>query len=125
MTRKRTSLAMVALVLVLDACAGQPATNGATQATEATHDGAADRGAEYARRVCAGCHAVEAGESQSPNPNAPAFEVVANIPGMTAIALNAWLHSPHPSMPNLVVDPQSRNDLSAYLQSLQHSDPQG
>ena len=75
-------------------------------------------GLRYAEQVCAACHAVSAGQGQSPNPNAPSFEVIANLPGMTGTALNAWLHSPHPSMPNLVVSPADRDNVAAYLKSL-------
>jgi hypothetical protein len=54
----------------------------------------------------------------SPNPHAPTFVVIANTPGLNAIALNAWLHSSHPSMPNLIVSPAERADLAAYLETL-------
>ena len=50
-----------------------------------------------AKRVCSPCHAVE------PDPHAPRmfdigpdFETVANTPGMTATALNAFLLTSHP-----------------------------
>jgi hypothetical protein len=61
---------------------------------------------------------VVAGPSGSPNPLAPSFEAVARTPGMTRIALTVWLQTPHPSMPNLVVDPDRIDDLSAYLVTL-------
>jgi hypothetical protein len=50
--------------------------------------------------------------------NAPSFTAIANLPGMTETALNAWLHSAHPTMPNLIVAPEDRADLYAYLESL-------
>ena len=75
-------------------------------------------GLRYAEQVCATCHAVTPGQGQSPNPNAPTFEVIANLPGMTGTALNAWMHSPHPSMPNLIVSPVDRDNVAAYLESL-------
>ena len=75
-------------------------------------------GLRYAEQVCATCHAVTAAQGQSPNPNAPSFEVIANLPGMTGTALNAWLHSPHPTMPNLIVSPADRDNVAAYLESL-------
>lgn len=85
----------------------------------------AARGLAYAQRVCAACHAVTAGEDVSPNPNAPSFEAIANLPGMTPTALNAWLHAPHPTMPSLVVSPSDRADVAAYLQSLKRGANQG
>jgi len=75
-------------------------------------------GFTYAQQTCASCHAIAAGESLSPNPAAPAFDTIANTPGMTGIALNVWLHTPHPSMPNFIVDADRIDDLSAYLATL-------
>jgi mono/diheme cytochrome c family protein len=108
--------------LLLASCVGvEPQLAEATDASDAEHQAAA-RGLVYAREVCAGCHAVEVGEQSSPNPNAPSFTVIANMPGMTPTALNAWLHSAHASMPNLIVAPNDRADVAAYLQSIKHGD---
>ena len=90
--------------------------------TEPSHSGdalpSAALGLRYAEQVCATCHAVTPAQGQSPNPNAPSFEVIANLPGMTGTALNVWLHSPHPTMPNLIVSPVDRDNVAAYLESL-------
>ena len=75
-------------------------------------------GRVYAESACAGCHAVAAGQTRSPNPNAPTFEVIANAPGMTLMGLNVALHTSHATMPNLIVDPVHIQDLSAYLHTL-------
>jgi len=75
-------------------------------------------GLRYAQQSCASCHAVAPGDTASPNLDAPAFDAVANTPGMTRVALNVWLHTPHPTMPNLIVDPDRIDDLSAYLATL-------
>jgi mono/diheme cytochrome c family protein len=75
-------------------------------------------GRTYADKACASCHAVAPGQTRSPNPSAPAFESVANTPGMTAMALNVWLHTSHPTMPNLIIDPTRLDDLAAYLLTL-------
>lgn len=79
-------------------------------------------GLRYAQQSCASCHAVGAGETASPNLDAPAFDTVANTPGMTQIALNVWLNTPHSSMPNLIVDPDRIDDLSAYLATLKRNE---
>ncbi|HVY83949.1 MAG TPA: hypothetical protein VG943_02370 [Caulobacterales bacterium] len=76
------------------------------------------RGHAYAAQVCAQCHAVEPGARVSPNSHAPPFQELANTPGMTATALNAWLHTSHPTMPNFVVEPDHVDDVAAYLASL-------
>jgi len=61
---------------------------------------------------------VAAGQTRSPNPKAPTFETIANVPGMTLLALNVALHSAHATMPLLKVDPDRIEDLSAYLSTL-------
>jgi len=79
---------------------------------------AVTRGLKYASSSCSDCHAVAAGQRVSPNPNAPTFESVANTPGMTEMALNVWLHTSHPSMPNLIIKPDRIDDLAAYIRTL-------
>jgi mono/diheme cytochrome c family protein len=76
------------------------------------------QGAVYATENCSRCHAVERGETRSPNPLAPTFVVIGSTPGMTLMALNAALHTPHVAMPNLKVDPNAIEPLSAYISSL-------
>ena len=76
------------------------------------------QGLAYAKQVCAECHAVEAGDELSPNPDAPSFEEVANTPGMNARALVVWLQTPHPTMPNLMVPPDDTDNVVAYITSL-------
>ena len=93
------------------ACASEPA-----ESVAAAPDAA--RGRAYAEQRCAACHAIGAGESVSPYPTATAFQLVADTPGMTQIALNAWLHTSHPTMPDLIVPPQRVDDLWAYLETL-------
>jgi hypothetical protein len=41
--------------------------------------------------------------AHSPNPRAPRFEAVAATSSITAVALNAFLHTFHAAMPNLVL----------------------
>lgn len=112
MTR-RLRLLVLPLVAWLAAC-----STSASSGEAAAFTASASRGQAYAERVCAACHAVGAGQQISPNTNAPPFQAIANTPGMTATALNAWLHSPHASMPNLVVEPNDRADIYAYLETL-------
>jgi mono/diheme cytochrome c family protein len=76
------------------------------------------KGLEYARAVCAECHAVERAVAQSPNRAAPSFVSVAETRGMTAMAIRAWLQSAHPTMPNLLVKTEDRDNLIAYILGL-------
>ena len=84
--------------------------------------GNASRGLIYARQACSDCHAVAADQKVSPDPKAPSFQSVANIPGMTRIALNVWLHTSHPTMPQLIIDPERIDDLAAYLTTLRKTE---
>jgi mono/diheme cytochrome c family protein len=78
----------------------------------------AAHGLALARQLCSECHAVEKAQARSPNPAAPTFETIANTPGMTAIALSAALHSPHRTMPNVMLDADQLSGIVAYILSL-------
>ena len=79
--------------------------------------GNATRGWKLAFRTCAGCHGVRnAGKSRSPQ--APTFSAIANVKGMSAMALNVALLTSHRSMPNIVLDAQERADVIAFILTL-------
>lgn len=111
-----------AILVVVAACASPEgaahASVGGAHAATAEEAGSAARGRVYAEQACASCHAVEAHQSNSPHPDAPPFDDVANMPGMTGYALNAWLHTSHPTMPNFIVDADHVDDVAAYLATL-------
>jgi hypothetical protein len=48
---------------------------------------------------------------------APDFQAIANTPGMTGTALRAFLQTPHPKMPNLILTPEQSDDVIAFLLS--------
>ena len=88
-------------------------------------EGAGDlqAGRAYAQRVCSPCHRIE------PDPQvqrmfeiAPDFQEIANTPGITATALNAFLHTSHPKMPNFILSPEASDDVIKYILSL-HGQP--
>ena len=73
----------------------------------------------YAREVCSPCHAVTAEQAlQRTIAIAPDFQTIANTPGMTATALRAFLQTPHPKMPNLILTSDQSADVIAFLRSL-------
>lgn len=76
------------------------------------------RGLVAAQRLCAQCHAVQKGQTRSPNGNAPRFQTIAAVPGMTAIALSAALNTSHRSMPNIMLERDEQADIIAYILSL-------
>ena len=75
-------------------------------------------GLEFARSVCAECHAVESGERISPNPLSPAFVEIASVPGMTTTALVVVLSNPHREMPDLILGRDELRDVAAYILTL-------
>jgi mono/diheme cytochrome c family protein len=105
---RRISL-LVLLALSAVVCASVP---------WAQESGEPKRGLAFARENCAGCHAVGPGERDSPNPFAPPFEHVANLPGMTAIAVNHLLHSSHDTMPLIILPPDEQWHIVAHILSL-------
>ena len=88
-----------------------------TSASRAVEVGNPDRGLDYARRVCAGCHAVEAGTAFLFS-DIPSFEDIANSEGMSPRALVVWLTTSHPNMPDLIIPPDDMDDVIAYIMSL-------
>ena len=87
-------------------------------ASHAQEAGDSEKGAAYAKQVCAQCHAVRKGDNVSPNPKAPPFEDIANTSGVTGISLAASLHSIHENMPAFVLSPDERDSLIACILSL-------
>jgi mono/diheme cytochrome c family protein len=76
-------------------------------------------GLEFARVNCSECHAIKSTDDKSPDPNAPAFANIAKTKGMTGRALAVWLQTSHPTMPNLLIGNDDRDDVIAYIMSLQ------
>jgi mono/diheme cytochrome c family protein len=81
--------------------------------------GDVSNGRNIATTICAACHMVEKGNFLSPAGGAPAFARIAATPGMTSIALTALLLTSHRQMPNIILQPDERRDVIAYILSLQ------
>jgi mono/diheme cytochrome c family protein len=77
------------------------------------------KGLDYAERNCAECHAVEAANTDSTNPDAPPFQLVARDPELSDLALTVFFQSPHEGMPDLIVQGADARDLIAYIRSLE------
>ena len=80
--------------------------------------GDAKQGSLLALATCAQCHAIRPGESRSPNPMAPNFTSIATTLGMTDRALRVWLQSSHPTMPNIILSNDEKDNVVAYIMSL-------
>ena len=81
-------------------------------------EGNVGRGAGIAQSICAACHVVARGQLATPNSQAPPFPTIASTPGMTSIALSAALMTSHRLMPNIILEPEERRDVIAYILSL-------
>lgn len=82
--------------------------------------GSVQEGRRLAREVCAECHAID-NAGGSTNPDAPAFKVIANTPGMTSTALTVALQTTHRTMPNFVIRDDASQNIIAYILSLKES----
>jgi mono/diheme cytochrome c family protein len=113
MPRLIGSLAMKSLFAALSAGIVFAAASGVASAEEPADPQA---GFEYAQTYCATCHAIS--EEKSPLPQAPRFRNVADQPGITATALQVWMQTSHPTMPNIIVAPNDMRNVIAYIISL-------
>lgn len=75
-------------------------------------------GRAFAERVCGECHAVLPGDELSPLATAPPFAVISANPVWTRRALTAWFQTSHPSMPNLILEPDERDNVIDYILGL-------
>ena len=80
--------------------------------------GDAAQGHALARSVCAECHSVAKDKAPSPERKAPTFESLAETAGVTSMALHVLLRTSHREMPNLMLDDDQVDDVSAYILSL-------
>lgn len=111
--RSLSILAMLALMA--GACSSQDmklASNSDTQPVS-------NQGLEFAQAHCSGCHAV-APLTISPNPEAPAFDSIVNVPGLTLETLKAFLRDSHnfPQVMEFDIDPDQIDALAAYMLTL-------
>lgn len=78
-------------------------------------------GKTYAGAHCASCHSILPGGDSSPVNEATPFQVIADTSGMTRTALIVFLRTPHPTMPNLIVQGDDADNLISYILSLKVS----
>jgi cytochrome c len=75
------------------------------------------KGRVLAKQRCSECHGIKRGE-KSPNAAAPSFTDVADEPSLTEYTLRVFLRTPHPTMPNLIIQPDEMDDIVSYIVSL-------
>lgn len=108
---------VVATVFALTAFSAQAQSPGGA--------GDVSAGREFAIANCSECHlVVQRRRAKRPASAPPDFADIAATPGMTRAALFVFLHTPHPTMPNLVLSDRNSNDIAAYILSLKPPKPQ-
>ena len=88
--------------------------------SQAAEVGSPGKGFALVRDGCSQCHATRKGQPFSPNLMAPTFEQLATTPGMTAVALNVALTTPHAGMPMFMFSAEEREDIIAYILTLKN-----
>ena len=76
----------------------------------------ADRGKEFARRVCALCHVVMEGQNPR-DPDAPSFQAIATSRQFREKGMEV-LEKNHAKLPNIALTQQQSDDVGAYIKSL-------
>ena len=103
-----TAIAIAASVAACSASAQEPGRAGNVRV-----------GRELAVTTCSECHQVVPRRLTPRHVGGPPdFADVATAPGTTRTALFVFLHTPHPTMPSLVLSNREANDVIAYILSL-------
>ncbi|HYH21014.1 MAG TPA: c-type cytochrome [Azospirillum sp.] len=75
-------------------------------------------GKTLAREMCGTCHIVATDQKNGGDPLAPDLVERVQDPGVTELALRAYLQTSHPVMPNIRLTVDQTDDIVAYLLSL-------
>ncbi len=86
----------------------------------AQHMPDAAAGGALAEKWCTACHVVGPTQNQGTSTGAPPFAAVADMKSTTAMALRAFLQTPHWRMPDLHLTRDEIDDIAAYILSLRH-----
>ena len=107
------------------ALAGCGPTAPPAPAVSAVVTGSAERGQGIAQAWCATCHRIEARQRRVARPaeGAPSFQDIARRWGDRPDALRHFLDDLHLPMPTFRLWPQERDDVVAYIASLDRAPP--
>ncbi len=75
-------------------------------------------GETLARKLCVGCHVLDAGVDKIPQADVPSFQAIADRPNQTVETLTTWLLAPHAPMPDPHLSRTEIRDLAGYILSL-------
>ena len=80
--------------------------------------GDAGSGRHLAETWCETCHVVAAAPRRGASNGAPTFVAIARMKSTTPMSLQAFLQTPHSRMPDLHLNRDEIDDLTAYILSL-------
>ena len=103
-----TALAVCALALAVSAAPARAQPPG----------GDADAGHALAKSWCSSCHVVGPEQQHAGNDAVPSFAAIAAMPSTTTMSLRAFLHTPHPPMPDLQLSHTQVEDIATYILGL-------
>jgi mono/diheme cytochrome c family protein len=93
-------------------------------AQDLTQIGNVESGRKLAMQECRACHHVGPGSQGAQMPKGPpSFYAVANMASTTPTSLYVFLHTSHPSMPNIRLEKKESDDVIAYILSLRRQTP--
>lgn len=107
----RQGLALLLIPLLAVVARAAPAQDG---------PGNVQEGLALARHDCAQCHVVE-GPPRSESDPIPAFVSIAGEAATTETSLRVFLQTMHPSMPDLMLSRQEKDDIITYILSLRRT----
>ncbi|MEH6661237.1 MAG: hypothetical protein V7679_06285 [Parasphingorhabdus sp.] len=126
----RPFLLAVCLPLVITGCMTMPTKAPASDIDTAVANpelpsgsGKAARGLLFAETYCAACHGVTSGQI-STNQNAPPFESIVNVRGLTENSMKTWLRDSHnyPEQMDFAIDAKRIDELAVYMLTLKSPD---
>ena len=106
-----------AAFLTLLSCCATVSAAGAQGANQ----GNPREGRAFALQECTLCHVVSPSQLSPPRvTRAPSFRDIARMSSTTSTSLQVFLTTPHPTMPNLVLNSKETANVIAYILSLRH-----
>ena len=81
-----------------------------------------ESGRRIAQMWCEGCHQIQNAPTGPIRDDIPSFVAIARSSSTTSTSLNAFLSTPHPSMPNYSLTRQEIRDVAAYILSLRQGE---
>lgn len=80
--------------------------------------GDAAEGGRLTTMWCSSCHRIGPLTSNLASDTVPSFQAIANMPSTTSLSIHAFLLTPHPAMPDLMLTEEQIDDIGSYIVGL-------